>query len=70
MALEHMPADSLQMLKVQSNPAMRALCGNWQEGDSVATTVAHLPPAPPTCPKCYALTNPGVTTEALAAMEA
>lgn len=69
MALEHMPADdSLQILKIPSNPGMRAL-RNFQDGDTLASPVSRLSPIPGTCPQCYRRINPGVTTEALAAME-
>ena len=66
--MEHAVADSYQLLKVPSNPAMLAACGNFQEGDSVVPAPSSLAPVPPTCPQCYALIHPGVTTEALAAM--
>lgn len=72
MALEHMPADRLEMLKAAHNPAKAAPCGNFQpeNGDTIVGTLAQLPPMPPTCPACYALVHPGVTVDALAAMEA
>lgn len=69
MALEHMPADRLQMLKAAHDPTQAAACGNFQVGDTIVGTLAILPPAPPTCPACYLLVHPGTTADALAVME-
>jgi hypothetical protein len=68
-ALEHMPADRLEMLKAAHDPAKAAASGHWTEGDTIVGTLAQLPPVPPTCPAWYALVHPGVTANALAAME-
>jgi hypothetical protein len=65
MALAHMPADRLEMLKAAHNPTKAAACGNFQaqNGD----TLADLPPRPPTCPACYVIVHPGAIAGALAA---
>ena len=72
MALEHLPAalDINQTMRAMAFPAYRSACGHWQEGDTLATTVANLPPVLGTCPKCYLLANPGATSLVLDLMEA
>jgi hypothetical protein len=71
MALEHWPAAlaGIEMLRAVRDPTKAAACSNFQPGDVLATTVADLPPVPPTCPACYAIVHPGATANALAAME-